>query len=156
MLQQHRHPERVQLTLPCSARTVSLVARRRGFLRGLLVSVVAAVVGFTGLWVAATFVLGEVPMWTTTTKACSQPKDIDYGGGTYGVYVSKPRVVLAMGTPRSVAVVGRSGGYGDTIELHGATDGAELTCRWDAGGVEIRESSGVSHTVPAAVFAGGR
>lgn len=132
------------------------VATRRRLLRGLLIGLAIVVVGFTGLWVAATFVLGEVPTWTTTTKACSQPSNIDYGDGTYGVYVWKPKIVLAMGTPQSVAVVGRSGSNGDTIELHGSTDAAQLTCRWDADGVEIRESTGVTHTVPASVFTGGR
>ena len=95
-------------------------------------------------------------MWSTTTKACSQPSNIDYGDGVYGVYVRKPVVVLALGEPRSVAVVSRSGADGDVITLHTATDGRQLTCRWDADGVEIRESTGVAHRVPATVFTGGR
>ena len=130
--------------------------RRRRLLQALLVVVAVVVVGITGLWVAATFVLGEVPMWSTTTRACSQPSDIDYGDGVYGVYVRKPTVVLSLDTPHSVAVVSRSGNHGDTIALHTATDAHQLTCRWDADGVEIRESTGIAHSVPATVFTGGR
>ena len=125
-------------------------------LKALLLAVVVVVVGFTGLWAAATFVLGEVPKWSTTTRACSQPSNIDYGDGVYGVYVRTPVVVLAMGKPHLEAVVSRSGNHGDVITLHTATDARQLTCRWDADGVEIRESTGVAHTVPATVFTGGR
>jgi hypothetical protein len=123
----------------------------------LLVSLATVFGAFTALYLLNTIVFGRAPAWTSTTKACAQPPNVDYGSGaTYGVYVWKPTVVLALQKPRSVALVSREGTYGDAIELHAATDARQLTCQWDADRVEIREPNGVVHAVPTEVFTGGR
>jgi hypothetical protein len=56
------------------------------------------------------------------------------------------------------AVVSRdsSGSYGVYIELSSSTHADTVTCRWEPDHVEIIESNGIVHRVPAAFFTGGR
>jgi hypothetical protein len=133
------------------------MVKRRRLRVWLLVGTAVVVSNASALYLLNTIVFGAAPAWMSTTKACTQPPNIDYGGGaTYGVYVWKPTVVLSLHKPRSVALVSREGAYGNAIELHAATDARQVTCQWDADGVEIREPDGVVHAVPATVFKGGR
>ena len=110
------------------------------------------------LYAGVAVIFGAAPVWTSTTRACTQPSNVDYGDGArYGLFVRKPTVALSLSRPPSTAVVSRyDGSYADAIELHDASDADEVDCVWTHDGIEIREPNGVAHTVPATVFRGGR
>ena len=126
--------------------------------RAILGAGVAAIALTVGLYAAVTFGTGTAPGWATTERACLQPDTLSYvEGSAYGVYVKEPWA-LALTSGPSHAVVSRdaSGGYGVWVELNRSGDPRRVTCTWTADAVEIRETNGIVHTVPARVFTGGR
>ena len=100
---------------------------------------------------------GDVLTWTRSVTVCRQPGSVAYDDGTYSVETLIPTVHLSLNTPPTRAVIGRGGGYGVFVTLSASSDESlKVTCRWSADEVTITEPSGISHTVPATEFTGGR
>jgi hypothetical protein len=131
--------------------------RSRRLLRGSLVAAGCLLGASIVLYALVVVVLGEAPEWATTAQICRQPNTVAYDESSYSVVVRQPSFSLSLSPGPTHAVVGRSGGSsGVFVELNGSTDPDEVTCRWDPDGVEIIEPNGITHTVPATVFIGGR
>lgn len=130
----------------------------RGCLLAALVPL-GVVVGVMLLYAAYAAFTGTAPDWTQTATTCVQPDSVTYADGTYEVTVEEPTVSLSLDDAAPYAVVGRAGSqgsYGVFVELSSSRYPEQTTCRWTSDRVEIVESGGIVHTVPAEVFMGGR
>ena len=128
--------------------------------RLLVALVVVAVV--LGLLVAAYAAIalvfgGQVPQASVVATTCRQPDSVIYADGfAHSVFVLEPARSISLRQTHPRAVVGMDESYGVLVELSESIDPAKVECRWDAGGVEIIEPTGITHSVPASRFTGGR
>lgn len=125
----------------------------------LLVALVVAVGGLVvGTYAAFVAVEGHPPRWAQVREACAQPGDVAYSDGRYAVFLSEPRVTIALDEEAPQVVVSRAGdgSHGVAIPVSVDTDLSDVTCAWDADGVTVTDGIGISHRVPATVFTGGR
>lgn len=120
---------------------------------GLAVGALALAVGG---YAAFVFFEGHPPRTLRTERVCTQPGDVTYVDGTYGVFLAEDRVALSLDEQAPRAVVGRSSDHGVPVVLADGTGADDVTCSWDTEGVTISDGAGVSHRVPASVFTGGR
>ncbi|HTN99588.1 MAG TPA: hypothetical protein VL068_02835 [Microthrixaceae bacterium] len=126
--------------------------------------VVVTTVGLIGVVVivfaAVTFAMGVTPEWTSVEELCSRPEKFSYEPNSeYSVFIRKPSISISLSPGPSYAVVGTTGSGGDLgvwVELNPSNDSAGMTCTWTADGVDIAESTGIVHSIPAGVFIGGR